>query len=297
MLVQMLRTVPILLLLLAPLLGGWTQYATKEAHHCGLRWYANGASPLQIPISVDQGGLDGIAAAALESSVEKAAAQWQAVTCPEGEASSKTAGFTLPSKGLQPPTVTGAICLDPPGATSSCKAMGSNGNFVKAVHQASDWAYGSSVFALTILTFQQCTGQIVDADILLDDAHRDFCLDSCGPDEQSLDNTVTHEMGHLLGLDHSGTSEATMYASAPPGETKKSTLHGDDRQGLCAAYSSGCGKTYDCTTAPLPGTSTASTAGDGDSCAAHPVGQPGWPILGILAVLFGLLRRRPCTSQ
>lgn len=295
MLSPMLRTWPWLLLLTAPLLGGWTQYATKEAHHCGLRWYANGSNPLQIPISIDQGGLDGIAPAGVQASVELAAQQWQAVTCPEGQAGSKPAGFSLPSKGLQAPTPTGAICLDPPGATSGCKAMGSNGNFVKAVRSASDWAYGTSVFALTILTFQQCTGEIVDADILLDDAHRDFCLDNCGPDEQSLDNTVTHELGHLLGLDHSGASEATMYASAPPGETKKSTLHGDDRQGLCSAYGSGCGKTFDCSTAPLPAASTASTA-ESDGCAARPVGRPSWLILGIFGVLIGILRRRPCTS-
>ncbi len=296
MLSLMLRALPILLLLVAPLLGGWTQYTTKEAHHCGLRWYPNGTAPLQVPISVDQGGLDGIAANAVLTSVEKAAAQWQAVTCPEGQAGAKPVGFTLPSKGLQPPTATGAICLDPPGATSGCKAMGSNGNFVKAIHQASDWAYGSSVFALTILTFQQCTGEIVDADILLDDAHRDFCLDNCGPDEQSLDNTVTHEMGHLLGLDHSSASEATMYASAPPGETKKSTLHGDDRQGLCAAYSSGCGKTFNCATAPLPAASTATTGSESDGCAAQPTGRPNWILLGLLPVLLGLLRRRTCTS-
>ena len=292
----MLRALPILLLLLAPLLGGWTQYATKEAHHCGLRWHDTTSKSLQIPISVDQGGLDGIAASALLSTVEKAATQWQSVTCPEGDPSGKPVSFSLPSKGLQAPSATGAVCIDPAGATTGCKAMGSNGNFIKAVHDPAEWVYGTSIFALTVLTFQQCTGEIVDADILLDDAHHDFCLDSCGLDQQNLCNTVTHEMGHLLGLDHSTASEATMYASASPGETKKCTLHGDDRQGVCAAYSSGCGRNFNCNTEPLPPTSSASTGDTSSGCAAGPSSGGAQSILGTFTILFAILRRRSCTS-
>ena len=49
-------------------------------------------------------------------------------------------------------------------------------------------------------------------------------------------NTLTHEAGHFLGLDHSSDHEATMYAQAPPGEIKKRSLETDDKNGICFLY-------------------------------------------------------------
>ena len=83
-----------------------------------------------------------------------------------------------------------------------------------------------------------------------------------------FENTLTHELGHLQGLDHtckdaatpahevdengnppprcrslstcradrSRSSDATMYNSATPGETKKRSPEADDVAGICDAY-------------------------------------------------------------
>ena len=60
-----------------------------------------------------------------------------------------------------------------------------------------------------------------------------------------LQNTVTHEVGHFIGLAHSTVAGATMNATTAPRETSKRDLAADDVQGLCAIYPAsggdGCG--------------------------------------------------------
>ncbi|KAG5560862.1 hypothetical protein RHGRI_004022 [Rhododendron griersonianum] len=59
---------------------------------------------------------------------------------------------------------------------------------------------------------------------------------SVGAEPNSIDyeTVALHEIGHLLGLDHSSVREAIMYAEAPVGVTKG--LHGDDIEGIKALY-------------------------------------------------------------
>lgn len=299
---------PLLLTLLGPLLAGWTQYTTQEAHHCGLRWYGGPGrtETATIKVDIDQGGVDGVSATGLLEITKAALAQWQTVTCPDEAAKGTPLPLKLQIGGLAKPTPVGAICSDPPGAEVGCHAKASNGNFVSVVRAGELWPYGNSVFALTVLTFNTCTGEIVDGDILLDDGHHDFCAETCKPDQQSLCNTLTHEAGHLLGLDHSQAEQATMYASASPGETAKCTLHGDDRQGICDAYATGCKRGYDCAKEPVSspgGTSTdnaGSSAPDTAGCQAERVEKiTGFAAIVVLMVAVVATRRRsrPCTSK
>ncbi|BDG07001.1 matrixin family metalloprotease [Anaeromyxobacter paludicola] len=51
-----------------------------------------------------------------------------------------------------------------------------------------------------------------------------------------VQNTVTHELGHVLGLDHPPLAGATMSATATPGETSKRVLAASDVAGICTAY-------------------------------------------------------------
>jgi hypothetical protein len=51
-----------------------------------------------------------------------------------------------------------------------------------------------------------------------------------------LQNTVTHEVGHVLGLAHSDVQGATMAATTGAGEISKRTLAPDDLAGICAVY-------------------------------------------------------------
>jgi uncharacterized protein (TIGR03382 family) len=61
---------------------------------------------------------------------------------------------------------------------------------------------------------------------------------------QDLQNTLTHESGHFIGLAHSPVPGATMNATTQPGETLKRSLSSDDIAGVCAIYpqaAGGCG--------------------------------------------------------
>ena len=97
-----------------------------------------------------------------------------------------------------------------------------------------------------------------------------------------VQNTVTHEAGHTLGLDRPPDHpEATMYASGPSGETSKRILAADDIQGICSIYPRGAA-TVTCT-GPAPET------GGGCGCSAAQTG-PGAALAALLLLLQ--IRRR-----
>jgi MYXO-CTERM domain-containing protein len=54
-----------------------------------------------------------------------------------------------------------------------------------------------------------------------------------------VQNTATHEEGHSIGLAHSLDPLATMYATAPAGETSKRILSDDDIAAVCTIYPKG----------------------------------------------------------
>lgn len=119
---------------------------------------------------------------------------------------------------------------------------------------------------------QSNDGAIVDADVELNGINFTFVQEPStmaprtGTNLADFENTLTHELGHLMGLDHtcrdSATpanavddtgapppdcraipaaqrdkiTEATMYNLAVPGEIKKRSPEADDVAGICAAY-------------------------------------------------------------
>ncbi len=91
--------------------------------------------------------------------------------------------------------------------------------------------------AVTTVVFDVDTGVIIDADIDLNGVHF-FWTVSDDPNQVITDiqSIVTHEIGHLLGLDHSEDPETTMYPSTTEGQTHKRSLSQDDQDGICFIY-------------------------------------------------------------
>lgn len=170
---------------------------------------------------------------------------------------------------------------------------------------------GRNVLALTTVMYAPSTGTIADADMEVadwggasgtitsppPDGWYWTCLDSSGPPAcgtygqdgcafMDLQNTVTHEVGHFIGLAHPCESErgdctaamvpTTMYPSAAPREIEKRTLDRDDVEGICTIYA---------VSQPITGGGD----GGGGGCGAGGA-TPG----GLVAVAFalGLLRLR-----
>jgi hypothetical protein len=104
------------------------------------------------------------------------------------------------------------------------------------------WLHQLGALAITTVTFESHQGRLLDADIEMNDATFRFTACDGGQGcvvEFDLQNTLTHELGHVLGLDHSLIAEATMFASAPRADTSKRTLADDDEEAVCVVYPAG----------------------------------------------------------
>ncbi|GJM23472.1 MAG: hypothetical protein DHS20C15_33870 [Planctomycetota bacterium] len=92
----------------------------------------------------------------------------------------------------------------------------------------------SSLIAVTNLQFSQGSGRILDADLLFNGA-QPFATDlSAGAFD--VRGVASHELGHLLGLDHSAVVGATMAPFTSLARFEPRSLHADDRAGLRATY-------------------------------------------------------------
>jgi len=94
--------------------------------------------------------------------------------------------------------------------------------------------------------------KLIDADTLFYDGGVKFFAGSSGcSGGHYLEDIATHELGHLLGLRHSGVTYATMYSSVSVWCTQAwRTLSADDKAGIQKAYPSGSTSSPTPTTAP-----------------------------------------------
>jgi MYXO-CTERM domain-containing protein len=100
--------------------------------------------------------------------------------------------------------------------------------------------------AITITSFNTATGEIFDADIMINAANFAFedltSTDECHSQSEppyDLRNTLVHEIGHFIGFEHDPDPASTMFASAPECETKKRDLTQDNKLGVCTVYATG----------------------------------------------------------
>ncbi len=117
-----------------------------------------------------------------------------------------------------------------------------NENGIVAITE--DWPYDEKALAATVVTLNARTNLILDADIAINaERHHFRVVDSMPSNEQHGDvndvqNTMTHELGHAVGLMHNADDPVVvMYPSAAPLEMSKRAYAQDDRAGLAALYS------------------------------------------------------------
>jgi hypothetical protein len=131
--------------------------------------------------------------------------------------------------------------------------------------------YNNAAAGITTATFvddatSSRDGAIVDADIEINGVNFAISINGVSqstlPCKAELQNTMTHELGHLHGLEHTclapgdpprvnnlgqqvplcsvttdpAITEATMYNFQDCGETKKETLEADDTNAICTIY-------------------------------------------------------------
>lgn len=95
---------------------------------------------------------------------------------------------------------------------------------------------GTGIVAITPVWFT-ASGVISDADVLFNG--RDFSFTTDGAQGAfDVQDVATHELGHLLGLDHSGWAGATMYPYVDTTIILHRSLSQDEVCGLRAAYPS-----------------------------------------------------------
>jgi len=81
------------------------------------------------------------------------------------------------------------------------------------------------------------TGHLVDADIVFHEGSKFYAGGTgCAGDGYYIANTLVHEFGHLLGLNHSEFATATMWGTSGACETSKESLDPDDLAGIQSLY-------------------------------------------------------------
>lgn len=101
----------------------------------------------------------------------------------------------------------------------------------------SDRKLDASVIGFTEVWYDPSSGRILESDLILNDEHYRFQTSPQAKGQRiSLENILTHELGHAFGLGHSGHLNASMFYRYFRGQSQ---LHCDDQAAIRAHYEQG----------------------------------------------------------
>lgn len=205
-----------------------TTLSTSSVHAyklIGPKWpdtaWRTSSTPPGLPWELDADGSRDVVGQADRDDVIAAFTAWQNVVCADGT-------------GVKPH-------FAPPASLPAAQQTTGIDNKNKVYWIESGWPteYGKNTLGVTIPAYDH-RNNIVDADIVFNGVHFTWSTrQSCQPSQYCTDtySIALHEQGHFLGLDHSTSRSAVMFASYAGTPTR--TLSADDKAGICALYSTG----------------------------------------------------------
>jgi hypothetical protein len=292
---------PAVALLSGLLLGQSTlQYVrtkTNDSTHC-LHWPVSAGTRGKVTFVQSASGDPSLGSGAFDA-VSSSEQTWQTqlqacgnLDLNEGtRSSSRSVGYTSGGSNENLVLYRTRLCSAVVPSGDSCLAAGTCGNVYDC------WDHASSIVALTTTSYIVNSGELVDADVELNAATAfPTVVDAppCPPGAPStscvandVQNAMTHEFGHFLGLAHAPDPGSTMYANEPLGETSKRVLDSGSKQFVCDVYPQGHAS-LDCTASAGGG-----AGGGNSSSGCSSAGTAGGLMPGLALLLAVLAVRRP----
>jgi predicted small integral membrane protein len=183
------------------------------------------------------------------------------------------------------------LSLGKQGAKLTPGLDGTNGIF----YAKDGYAPAGGALAITVLSFDEQSGEVLDADIILNGKYDLGTIDASLPAPVSLEDrgaetydigrVLAHEMGHALALsDEPANEDALMYPYVARAKSLRAAPASDDLEGLETLY-------------------TDASAGDGASAAGcsgsgtRPGTGAAWGALGLGVAALALARKRRAAAS